>query len=113
MVVFELAPGWLRPPPCWASILAGVMRKAIAARDRAIAGSELRRANATRESTAWAEAPGRGRPLWKTCWKSMGRKNIGRKSTGQISKQYSTIGTGPLGPAGNKKFDACGSELVT
>ena len=50
--------------------------------------------------------------MWNMCRKNMGRKKMGRKNTGQISKEYSTIGTGPLGPAGNKKFDACGSKLV-
>jgi hypothetical protein len=44
---------------------------------------------------------------------NMGWTNMGWTSTGQISKEYSTIGTIPLGPAGNKKFDAQGSKLVT
>src|ERR1700729_2815880 len=113
MTGFELAPGWLRPPPCWASILVGLMRNAMAASDSAVAGTDLWHANATPKSTPWADVLGKRRPMWNICRKSMGRKSMGRKNTGQISKDYSTIGTGPLGPAGNKKFDACGSKLVT
>src|SRR5580693_2688995 len=103
MTGFELAPGWLRPPPCWASILAGLMSNAMAASDRAVAGTDLRHGNATRKSTPWADMLGRRRPLWNICRKSMGRTNMAWKSTGQISKEYSTIGTGPLGPAGKQK----------